>query len=132
MPHITLVEKGSGKTHRVEGTEALAGRDPSCALCLDGDEAKTVSGRHARFSFDDTRWYVEDAGSRNGTYIGTRKLEAGERHALTVGDVVGLGLTGTQLSVREAAGRAFAATMVESALPVPPPMPAGEEVRLVL
>ena len=132
MPHLILVEKGSGKTHRVEGSEALAGRDPSCGLFLEGDEAKTVSARHARFSYDDTRWYVEDAGSRNGTYIGTRKLDAGDRHALTVGEVVGLGLTGTQLSVREAVGRAFAATMLESAPSVPPSVFAGEEVRLVL
>src|SRR5215212_9242649 len=102
MPHLTLVEKGSGKIHRVEGTEVLAGRDPACGIYLEGDEAKTVSGRHARFFLDDAKWYVEDAGSRNGTYIGRRKLDAGTRHALSVGDVIGLGLTGTQLSVREA------------------------------
>src|ERR1043165_508320 len=154
MPHLTLVEKGSEKSHRVEGSEVLVGRDPACGIFLEGDEAKTVSGRHARFFFDDTRWYVEDAGSRNGTFIGRRKLEPGTRHALAVGDVVGLGLTGTQLSVREAVGRAFAATMLESAPPPPPARPqaggtvpmrmseairagihdlgAGEEVRIVL
>ena len=153
MPHLTLIEKGSERSHRVDGTEVLAGRDPACGVFLEGDEAKTVSGRHARFFLDDAKWYVEDAGSRNGTYIGRRKLEPGTRHAVAVGDVIGLGLTGTQLSVREAVGRAFAATMLEAA-PPPPSRPTvggavpvrmsepiragtqdlgpGEEIRVVL
>jgi pSer/pThr/pTyr-binding forkhead associated (FHA) protein len=123
MPHLTLVEKGSEKSHRVEGTDILVGRDPACAIYVDGDHAKTVSGRHARLFVDDSRWYVEDAGSRNGTFIGQRKLEAGARHPIAVGDVIGLGMTGTQLTVREAVGTRLAATMAE-APPVPRANPA--------
>ena len=132
MPHLTLVEQGSGKTHRIPAPEALAGRDPACPVFLEGEEAKTVSGRHARFFFDDARWFVEDAGSRNGTYIGTRKLEPGTRHQLAIGDVISLGLTGTQLSVKEVVGRAFAATMVESGPAGQDRGLGGEQVRLVL
>lgn len=152
MPHLTLVEKGSGKSHRVEGTEVLVGRDPACGIFVEGDEAKTVSGRHARFFFEADKWFVADAGSRNGTYIGTRRLDPGTPHQIAPGDVVGLGQTGTQLAVREAVGRAFAATMLEPAPAVAPavaggtiPMRrseairagihdlgAGEEVRVVL
>ena len=124
MPHLTLLDKGTQKSHRVDGADALVGRDPACPIFVDGDAAKTVSGRHARFFIDDGKWYVEDAGSRNGTYIGTRRLEPGTRHAVSTGDVIGLGLTGTQLGVQEVVGRAFAATMLESA-PVPPPVVGG-------
>lgn len=132
MPRLSLVETGSAKSHRVDGSEVLVGRDPSCGIVLEGEEAKTVSGRHARFFFDNDKWYVEDAESRNGTYVGTRKLEPGARHALTVGEVIGLGLTGTQLAVRELTGRSLAATMLE-ATPAPAPMAApGDAVRLVL
>ena len=92
MPRLTLVETGSARSHRIDGVDVLAGRDPSCGIFLEGDEARTVSGRHARFFFDNDKWYVEDAGSRNGTYIGTRKLEPGARHALTVREGIGLGL----------------------------------------
>lgn len=130
MPHLTLLEKGSGITHRVEGTEVLAGRDPACGIFLEGDEAKTVSGRHARFFIEDGKWFVEDAGSRNGTYIGTRKLEPATRHLLAIGEVVGLGLTGTQLSVQEAVGRAFAVTVLESPPVGPPPALAGGTVPM--
>lgn len=129
MPHITLLEKDSGKTHRVAATDALVGRDPACAIFVEGEQAKTVSGRHARFFLEDTRWCVEDAGSRNGTYVGTRKLEPGSKHTLSVGDVIGLGLTGTQLAVQEVVGRAFAATMLE-APPVPNPALAGGTVPM--
>jgi pSer/pThr/pTyr-binding forkhead associated (FHA) protein/S1-C subfamily serine protease len=114
MPHLKLLDKGANKSHRVDSTEAVVGRDPAAAIFVEGDAAKTVSGRHARFFLDDGKWFVEDSGSRNGTFIGTRKLEPGARHALSVGEVVGLGLTGTQLVVEEVLGRAFAATMLEA------------------
>jgi pSer/pThr/pTyr-binding forkhead associated (FHA) protein len=115
MPYLKLLDKGAKKSHRVDTTEAVVGRDPTSAIFVEGDAAKTVSGRHARFFLDDGNWYVEDSGSRNGTFVGTRKLDPGARHALSVGDVVGLGLTGTQLVVEEVLGRAFAATMIEAA-----------------
>ena len=123
MPHLKLLDKGAKKSHRVDATEAVVGRDPAAAIFVEGDAAKTVSGRHARFFLDDGKWYVEDTGSRNGTFIGTRKLEPGARHALSVGEVVGLGLTGTQLLVEEVVGRAFAATMLEA--PPVAPLPSG-------
>src|SRR3954471_17162859 len=115
MPYLKLLEKGSNKAHRVDATEAVVGRDPAAAVFVEGDAAKTVSGRHARFFIgDDGKWYVEDTGSRNGTFIGSRKLPPGSRHPLVAGDCVGLGLTGTQLVVEEVVGRPFAATMLEA------------------
>src|SRR6476660_7321878 len=106
MPHLTLLDKGTSKTHRVDA-DTLVGRDPTAGIVVEGEAAKTVSGRHARFFVADGKWFVEDAGSRNGTYIGTRRLESGTPHQLAVGDVIGLGLTGTQLAVQEVVGRAF-------------------------
>src|SRR4051812_41268711 len=123
MPHLKLLDKSSRQTFRIESAEAVAGRDPSVGILLEGDSAKTVSGRHARFFMEDGKWFVEDLGSRNGTYIGTRKLDRGSRHQLITGETVGLGLTGTQLVVEEAVGRGYAATMLEPQPAVP--MPAG-------
>src|ERR1051325_4468119 len=124
MPHLKLVEKGAHKTYRIDGTEAVVGRDPTAGIVVEGDSAKTVSGRHARFFIDDGRWFVEDTGSRNGTYVGSRKLDAGARHALAVGETVGLGLTGTQFTVEEAVGRVgYAAPMLAPPPAVAPPPP---------
>jgi len=132
MPHLLLAEKASGKTYRLDTNEALIGRDPTCRVPVEGELAKTVSGRHARVFLDDRGWFVEDAGSRNGTYVGGRKVEPGARHALTSGDVIGLGLTGTQLTVQEVVGRAVAATMMEPAPAVPSPAASKDHIRIVL
>jgi len=45
----------------------LVGRSPEAhVLILD----RLVSRRHARLSFHNGRWYIQDVGSRNGTYVG--------------------------------------------------------------
>lgn len=63
------------------GTESLSftiqkiniGRDPTCELILDDS---TVSARHARLTFRQGHWWVEDLGSKNGTFINGQLLEA--------------------------------------------------------
>lgn len=51
--------------------ENLIGRDPSCAIAID---AADVSRRHARLIIDGTLITVEDLGSKNGTFIGTKRV----------------------------------------------------------
>jgi pSer/pThr/pTyr-binding forkhead associated (FHA) protein len=46
--------------------EILIGRDPACDFTL---EDSTVSAQHARLSFHHNQWWIEDMGSRNGTYL---------------------------------------------------------------
>ena len=113
MPHLTLVDEVSGQAYRIDSSDGLIGRDPSCAICLDGDSARTVSGRHARVFVADNQWQVEDAGSSNGTFVAGKRLEKDARSALKPGEVVRLGQTGPQLKVREAQARVIAATMLE-------------------
>ena len=54
-----------------ERTESVSvGRDPTNDLVL---ESSAVSREHAAVTFQDGRWYLEDRGSFNGTYLnGTR------------------------------------------------------------
>jgi hypothetical protein len=54
------------------GAPVLIGRAPDSTLVLTDDYA---SNRHARISLQDGMWIVEDLGSTNGTYIGSRKLD---------------------------------------------------------
>ena len=56
-----------------ELTESVSvGRDPTNDLVL---ESSAVSREHAAVTFQDGRWYLEDRGSFNGTYLnGTRVL----------------------------------------------------------
>jgi pSer/pThr/pTyr-binding forkhead associated (FHA) protein len=76
------------------GTESLSftiqkiniGRDPTCELILDDS---TVSARHACLNFRQGHWWVEDLGSKNGTFINGQLLEAST--VITDGDKLSCG-----------------------------------------
>ena len=62
------------------------GRDPGNDLVLDDDAA---SARHAVVSFADGQWWVEDAGSTNGTLVNGGRVWEKER--LNYGDELTVG-----------------------------------------
>ena len=45
-----------------------------------------VSKLHALFHREGDGWSIEDRSSRNGTWMGSNRLETGKRHPLTSGD----------------------------------------------
>lgn len=91
-----LLELPDGR--RVEVRRKLViGRDPRCGCPLD-DPA--VSGLHAVIEHGDEGWFVSDMNSRNGTWVGTQRVQAA--HPLRLGDVLRLG--GTLITVRAGAG----------------------------
>jgi len=49
----------------------------------------SVSGYHARLSFQQDQWWLEDLGSRNGTYV--NDLPVSEPLVITYGDLLGFG-----------------------------------------
>lgn len=53
--------------------------------------AEVVSRVHANIRVEEDRYYIEDAGSANGTYINHNVLAKGNRHVLREGDRIGLG-----------------------------------------
>jgi pSer/pThr/pTyr-binding forkhead associated (FHA) protein len=50
-----------------------------------------VSGRHARLSWDGSNWWVEDLGSRNGTYVDRRRCSPHTPQVLPPGGVLQVG-----------------------------------------
>jgi hypothetical protein len=63
-----------------------AGADNEIAL---GDPF--VSARHARLSWDGSNWWVEDLGSRNGTYVDRRRCPSHTPQILPAGGVLQVG-----------------------------------------
>jgi pSer/pThr/pTyr-binding forkhead associated (FHA) protein len=53
---------------------------------------RTVSRRHARVTFVNGVWNIEDLESTNGTWVNGRRLEPKERRPLNGGDTVALSL----------------------------------------
>jgi pSer/pThr/pTyr-binding forkhead associated (FHA) protein len=62
-------------------------------LDTDDPEAK-VSRRHARVTFRDGQYFLEDLGSTNGTFVNRgKRLSPGTRQALNDGDEIIVGKT---------------------------------------
>jgi hypothetical protein len=101
--HATLViERGNsaGKQFPLSDHESNIGRwdadggvFPDVDLDSDDPEAK-VSRRHARISYRNGQYAIEDLGSTNGTFVNRgRRLKPGESHPLKDGDEIIVGKT---------------------------------------
>ena len=69
VPAIRLEIRAKGEqpmARTFTQTEIILGRDPLSDVPL-GDEA--ASARHARLSFHDGQWWIDDLGSTNGTRL---------------------------------------------------------------
>lgn len=75
----------SGETFAALDAGTTIGRSPDCPVFLDD---VTVSRKHAVVSQRDGRWYLEDQGSLNGTFVNRRRVDSAE---LTDGDEIQIG-----------------------------------------
>lgn len=73
IPQLMLAVENEDivETYSFSVPEIVIGREQSCDLVL---EATTVSAEHARFSYHHQNWWVEDLGSRNGTFMNFERL----------------------------------------------------------
>ena len=68
--------------------ELTIGRDPSNLICV---PEQAVSREHARIYSKDTRWMLQDLGSRNGTMVDgayVTEVELEPNHEIRVGDAM--------------------------------------------
>src|SRR5262245_15730526 len=65
---------------------SFVGRGPDCVVRTDD---AMVSRKNYKISFLGGRWYVEDLGSANGTYLNDRRIQ--QKEVLNHGDVVRCG-----------------------------------------
>ncbi len=73
-------------------TPIVIGRSPSSTLVLEDEYA---SSQHARLTPADGHWWIEDLGSRNGTFVDDERLTTPRE--LNVGDIVRIGQTTLEL-----------------------------------
>lgn len=69
----------------MKASPCVVGREPSNGVHIDNIG---VSRQHCQFLYDGNKFYVEDMGSSNGTYLNNQKVT---RHEVTDGDAVTIG-----------------------------------------
>ncbi|MCO4770226.1 MAG: FHA domain-containing protein [Deltaproteobacteria bacterium] len=85
MAYLKNITSGQRVVLRSRNT---VGRSPGADTTL---QTSRVSGEHAVFTWTGDQWELRDLGSTNGTWLGARQVEAGERAPLKVGNRVGFG-----------------------------------------
>ncbi|HEY5057784.1 MAG TPA: FHA domain-containing protein [Gaiellaceae bacterium] len=65
----------SGETFTPQGDRTTIGRSPDCPVFLDD---VTVSRKHAVLVEREGRWFIEDQGSLNGTFVNRRRVDSAE------------------------------------------------------
>jgi two-component system cell cycle response regulator len=109
---IVLAGNSVGQMFKIPGGEAVIGRGRTAEVRL-FDEG--VSREHARIRTDGNRFYVEDLGSRNGTFCNGKKVDAPV--PLGDGDKIQVGRTTIlKFTYHDALDESFHEQMYESAL----------------
>ena len=87
---------GPHQDRRLElpGPICILGRDPSASVRL---EEESVSKQHARLTFTDGTFSIEDLESSNGTFVNGRRVH--QRSDLRPGDLIRLGAVILKLEV---------------------------------
>ena len=89
IPQLTLTAhlKSGHIKASFNNTEVILGRDPKSDFYINDE---TISAKHARFSYHQNQWWVEDLNSTNGTFLNKMKIE--EATMITTGDELRCGL----------------------------------------
>lgn len=84
MAHLRVVSGPiAHKLHQLKNDQLVLGRHPDCDILVD---AAAVSRRHAQITYRDNDYFVEDLGSRNGTFVNESRLA--ERWSLDHNDQI--------------------------------------------
>jgi pSer/pThr/pTyr-binding forkhead associated (FHA) protein len=87
MPGDTWLTFANGEEHELKESLTI-GRDTANDLTF---ESPTVSRAHAALNLKDGRWYLEDRGSFNGTFLNGTRLQPGRPLPLRHADRIAVG-----------------------------------------
>ncbi|MBK8035047.1 MAG: FHA domain-containing protein [Chloroflexi bacterium] len=89
-PHLVL--KSTGSIFKLSDAAVIGREDPALQIDFDGyPDGKYISHRHAQITNIGGKYYIEDLGSSNHTYVNGIKLAQGQAEPIDEGDVIKLG-----------------------------------------
>jgi hypothetical protein len=88
VSEVALIEQPGAEGGYTPGSRCLVGRHAACDLRIDDPR---VSAEHASIRWVGDHWELRDLGSRNGTFVGGRRLDPSERVPLAAGATFKLG-----------------------------------------
>lgn len=89
-PHLVL--KTTGSIFKLSDAAVIGREDPALQIDFDGyPDGKYISHRHAQITNIGGKYYIEDLGSSNHTYVNGIKLAQGQAEPIDEGDVIKLG-----------------------------------------
>ncbi len=96
LPALSLlrVDGDQKEAFRFRRAEVMLGRERGCDCRL---ADKTISARHARLSYHHGQWWVEDLGSKNGSYLNQERI--GQAVVLAEGDELRCGQIVLKVSI---------------------------------
>ncbi len=97
---LVVMNGGTSLAHPLPRGEVTIGRDETCVIPIDDPKA---SRTHLVLRVGDGPVTASDPGSRNGSFLGSRRLPVGEPVPLDVGDILRVG--STLLLLKPAPGR---------------------------
>ncbi|HEX7939368.1 MAG TPA: FHA domain-containing protein, partial [Gemmatimonadaceae bacterium] len=97
--HVVLRLTTTNQHFDVRGETVKIGRSPECLVQISPELGASVSRVHAEISIMEGGVMVRDPGSRNGTFVNGKRLDA--PHAVTKGDLIMLGSGGPTFAVED-------------------------------
>jgi len=96
---ITTREDGTSESYEYTLSEVTIGRDPNSSCQLDDN---SISAQHARLTYQQTQWWVEDLGSTNGTFLNQEPVTTPQ--VITSGDKLRCGRIVFQIQIGDIPG----------------------------
>lgn len=115
MPTLTVVEQGKKTNYEIQPGDNLVGRHPDCQIEI---VQPSVSGKHAKIISENGEFFLEDIGSRNGTFVNKQKISA--RTKLSHNDMVQFGDAVAKFDHPEAAPAPASQPSTPAPTPAPP------------